>query len=253
MPESEGPLPFSAYVRSFAEYRTRDDGRLSSWIARIVASVPTLGGVFVDLGCGVGRFTGPVAVRAAARYGVDADPGMLARAKARDRDGICWLRAQAESTPFASGSVDVILASMLLEHVADKAALFAEITRILRTGGRLVLRTMLPDDIERTTWYTLFPLAAQCELGRTLPIEEIVRLAGATGLALLSCHSYRDPVDPTEALKLPQRVRAGSYEILRRLDSALVEQACADIERALAQPGFREYKSASMVVLGKSL
>ena len=100
----------------------------------------------LDLACG----TGTLAIAAAratpgARVvGVDADPVVLtkARAKAR-RAGVDLAFDQALSTalPYENGSFDVVLSSLFFHHLDDeaKAASGAEILRILRPGGRLVV------------------------------------------------------------------------------------------------------------------
>jgi SAM-dependent methyltransferase len=63
--------------------------------------------------------------------------------------------------PFADGSFDLVTANMVVEHLADPAAQFAEVGRVLAPGGRFVFHTpnadsyivrlvrMLPDGVKR--------------------------------------------------------------------------------------------------------
>ena len=99
----------------------------------------------LDLGTG----TGSVAIGAAALTGptgrvtaVDISPDMLTMARRRvagSGHGHVDLReGRAEQLPAADSSVDVLLASLSLMYVIDRAAAAREMRRVLRPGGRLV-------------------------------------------------------------------------------------------------------------------
>jgi SAM-dependent methyltransferase len=49
--------------------------------------------------------------------------------------------AEGEPLPFAEDAFDVVWAGEVLEHVADVVGLLAEVRRVLRWGGRLLLTT----------------------------------------------------------------------------------------------------------------
>ena len=97
----------------------------------------------LDLGCGTGPLT--VAMEAAASRvsltGVDGDPRVLGRARAKARPGssIDWVQAAADSLPFEDGSFDRVVSSLLFHHLVPdvKRAALAEVRRVLRPGGRL--------------------------------------------------------------------------------------------------------------------
>jgi SAM-dependent methyltransferase len=101
------------------------------------------GGVVVDAGCGTGRAL--PALRAAVGdagvvIGVDLTPQMLDVARARGRaERAALLLADARRLPFAGGSVDAVFAAGLIMHLPDPAAALAELARVTRPGGRLVL------------------------------------------------------------------------------------------------------------------
>jgi SAM-dependent methyltransferase len=101
------------------------------------------GGVAVDVGCGTGRAL-PVlreALGAGGRViGADHTPQMLA--VARERALGCDARlvlADARCLPFGDASVDVVFAAGLVHHLPDPGAGLAELARITRDGGRLVV------------------------------------------------------------------------------------------------------------------
>jgi SAM-dependent methyltransferase len=98
----------------------------------------------LDLGTG----TGAVAERAALAVGptgqvigVDISAEMLARARQRlaaDLHNVTFLEGRAEALPLDDASVDVVLASLSLMYVIDRATAAHEIARVLRPDGRLV-------------------------------------------------------------------------------------------------------------------
>jgi arsenite methyltransferase len=119
------------------------------------------GAVVLDLGCGAGtdllvaaQMIGP----AGRAIGVDMTPSMLelARASAREMGlGNVELReALIEALPLEDGSVDVVISNGVIDLVPDKDAVFDEIDRVLRPGGRLqladvVIRHEVSEDARR--------------------------------------------------------------------------------------------------------
>ena len=137
---------------------------LPAYAAAVVEARLAPGGVAVDVGCGTGRAF--PALRDAvgphgAVLGVDHTPQMLTVARKR-ADGTCaaLVLADARRLPLADAGVDAVFAAGLITHLPAPAAGLAELARISRPGGRLVLfhpsgraalaarhgRTLRPDD-----------------------------------------------------------------------------------------------------------
>jgi SAM-dependent methyltransferase len=104
------------------------------------------GATVLDLGCGAGtdlliaaQMSGPEG-RA---IGVDMTASMVARAHASaremDLENVELHESLIESVPVADGSVDVVISNGVIDLVPDKPAVFAEIDRVLKPGGRLQL------------------------------------------------------------------------------------------------------------------
>jgi SAM-dependent methyltransferase len=104
------------------------------------------GAVVLDLGCGAGtdlliaaQMIGP----AGRAIGVDMTPSMLevARASAREMGlgNVELHEALIEALPLEDASVDVVISNGVIDLVPDKDAVFDEIDRVLRAGGRLQL------------------------------------------------------------------------------------------------------------------
>jgi demethylmenaquinone methyltransferase/2-methoxy-6-polyprenyl-1,4-benzoquinol methylase len=92
--------------------------------------------------------------------GLDQSPEMLSGAQAKlDRDPqlasrVELVRGEAESLPFADGEFDHLTFTYLVRYVDDPAATLAELSRVVRTGGRIAsLEFMLPPNpIARALW-----------------------------------------------------------------------------------------------------
>ncbi len=108
-----------------------------------------------DLGCGSGRLAATIAPYARSVVAVDSSPEMLgvARARLAGFDNVQIVQGRIEELPLESASLDLALVVHLLHHVADPSAALAEVARVLRPGGRLVVADVLPhpyDDYRRT-------------------------------------------------------------------------------------------------------
>jgi arsenite methyltransferase len=104
------------------------------------------GSVVLDLGCGAGtdlliaaQVTGP----GGRGIGVDMTAAMLERARASAAEmGLANVELHEsliESLPLEDASVDVVISNGVIDLVPDKYAVFDEIDRVLRPGGRMQL------------------------------------------------------------------------------------------------------------------
>jgi arsenite methyltransferase len=104
------------------------------------------GQVVLDLGCGAGtdllvaaQMVGPEG-RA---IGVDMTPAMLERARqsaaAMGLANVELHESLIESLPLPDESIDVVISNGVIDLVPDKDAVFSELDRVLRPGGRLQL------------------------------------------------------------------------------------------------------------------
>lgn len=122
------------------------------------------GETVVDLGSGAGIdvFLAADAVGATGRViGVDMTPEMLARARRnaakagiRNAD---FREGRLEALPVDTGTVDAITSNCVINLVPDKAAVFGQIARVLKPGGRMVISDIvldkpLPPEIEKDVY-----------------------------------------------------------------------------------------------------
>ena len=100
--------------------------------------------LLADVGCGNGTFAVAAARSGCSVVALDALASAVAAcARAAAGAGVAVLPAvaRAEALPLADGSVDRVLCRAVLHHVPDADAAYAEMGRVLRPGGLLVLQT----------------------------------------------------------------------------------------------------------------
>ena len=147
----------------------------------------------LDAGCGTGRFTAALGNEHATVVGVDPDRGMLRLARARATGGCA--RTAVEYLPFPDESFDVTVAVTVLEFVADPAAAVAELARVTRDGGRIIVGALNP----RSPWglanHRRLRSGAWCQ-ARFLTRRELRQLAAPHGTAMFHGSLYAPSLFP---------------------------------------------------------
>jgi SAM-dependent methyltransferase len=154
----------------------------------LLADLPV--GVAVDVACGTGRHTRFLAEAGHSVLGVDESPEMLAVARKKLPADVQFAQGDVCRLPLADASVDVAVCALALTHLPELAQPMAELARVVRSGGSVVL-----SDIH---WVSLF-LGGVPHV--TLPDGTIVRMpasrftaadyvgaALAAGLVVEACH-----------------------------------------------------------------
>lgn len=103
-----------------------------------------------DLGCGTGQMSAALAPFVGRVIAVDASAAMLQAAKRRLSafDNVDLRRGELEALPIDDGELDVATLMLVLHHVPEPERALAEVARVLKPGGRVIIGDMLPHDRE---------------------------------------------------------------------------------------------------------
>ena len=122
--------------------RSLSEVAMASWETAAGPHLRGLGtGAIVDLGAGTGRFSGHLA-RWAGRGVVAVEPAvaMAGRARAKRMGGVAVAVGSAEAIPLADGRAAAVWMSQVVHHIGDLDRAAAELGRVVRPGGRLLIR-----------------------------------------------------------------------------------------------------------------
>lgn len=94
----------------------------------------------LDVGCGSGSIAEALRDRGAVVTGLDSSAGMLEIARRRLGDDVdLHLADLGDPLPFPDGAFDDVTAALVLHYLEDWSAPLAELRRVLRAGGRLIV------------------------------------------------------------------------------------------------------------------
>jgi SAM-dependent methyltransferase len=141
------------FIHSVLDYEHPDEE--SFWSSGTAALDQTLapfgrtidsGDRVVEIGCGIGRITRPLAVRAAAVTGIDVSAEMIERARIAlsDLDNVTLLVGNGRDlTGIPDAAADIVYSFIVFQHIPDPAitcGYIREIGRVLRPGGWTVFQ-----------------------------------------------------------------------------------------------------------------
>ncbi len=141
----EAPAPLQISPVAYQSWRATRLGAITESLEqRVILKLmgPVKDADVLDAGCGDGALACAMASGGASVTGIDADPVMLAAARAHaeaTRVEAMFLPGRIERLPFRDSSFDVVVAVTVLCFVADADTAVREMARVLRPGGRLVL------------------------------------------------------------------------------------------------------------------
>jgi len=247
--------------REYARGRALGARQLRVWIDAFAAVLPERRPLIgLDVGSGTGRFTPALADAFGPVTGIEpstrmreiaespgrhpaGDPGEVAedpRAAAGSpgrRSEVRYLAGAAEELPVPDGSADYALMFLSWHHVEDKTRAARELSRVVRPGGRLLLRANFRDHHPRPWWLGYFPRGYEVDASIFQPLPEVIGMFTAAGWRVASFDLVTEPSPGTRADML-ERLRLRTFSFFARLSPDEQDEGLRRIERAVAaDPG----------------
>jgi ubiquinone/menaquinone biosynthesis C-methylase UbiE len=219
----------------YAQARALPAETMTSWLQAFERRAPADRPLTVlDLGSGTGRFTpglaetfgGPV-------HGVEPSERMRAVAEENAaHPAVTYLAGAAESIPLPDASCDLVLLYMVLHHIRDQAAAAAEISRVLRPGGRLLIRSSFPDRMPELTWYSFFPGARIIDEQVFPRLDHTLEVFEAAGLHFTALDVLTQRVADSLG-EYAERLRLRGTSTFERLTEEEIEEGFATLSAAV--------------------
>jgi SAM-dependent methyltransferase len=117
-----------------------------TWVATYLQPHLFPGAQVLDVGCGPGTILGAVASTHRATRGTGVDLGPMRIRQAREKNAasqrLQFIQGDVRELQFESGTFDVVYSRMLLQYVADKEKAVAEMVRVCKPGGTVLMQDL---------------------------------------------------------------------------------------------------------------
>lgn len=133
------------FAKTVRSVRVQEAERLAERATAGLANENNL--LAIDVACGPGTFTRPLARRVGRAIGADLTPAMVEKGRAEAaRDGITnieFVCADVYSLPFANGAAGIVSCGYAFHHMTDPPRALAVMARVLQMGGRLAITDII--------------------------------------------------------------------------------------------------------------
>jgi ubiquinone/menaquinone biosynthesis C-methylase UbiE len=199
--------------------------RAEALVARLDELLPLAGDERVlDVGAGTGAFAFALAPRVREVIAVDSDPAMVERSRRDAPANVDVVAGDGEQLPFKDFSFDLAIVARTLHHTMRPERLIAELTRVTRPGGSLlVVDQLAPVD----------PLAA-------FELNRFERARDPSTTRVLSDGDLRGLFDANGLVLRQERIAHEERDLDRYLDLAGCEGQDRERARSLAPRGYEQ-------------
>jgi ubiquinone/menaquinone biosynthesis C-methylase UbiE len=187
----------------------------------------------LDLGSGTGMYSQLLARQFDARV-VGVEPSRRMREIAEREhahDHVRYIEGTAGQIPVGDASCDVALLSNVIHHVEDRHACAAELDRVVRPGGLVLLRGTLLDSVPGVPFFDFFPTALAIDMQRMPSVDELAAVFASHGLEKV----HGEVVRQQSAVDLQayyDRIRHRAVSTLELIDDEDFEQGLERMREA---------------------
>jgi ubiquinone/menaquinone biosynthesis C-methylase UbiE len=194
------------------------------------------GDLVVEVGCGTGRLTLPLAAITPARVmGVDPEVRMLEVARGKDAAGrVDWVRASAYRLPVGDGEAALVMMVMVVHLLRQRGRAFAETRRVLRPGGRLSVWTFTPRHVDEFYLNAYFPSIAVIDRPRFPSVQALTSELRRAGFGEVRVDLREEP-RRIEIAEVVDRVRGRYISTLSMLPPLEYRLGLQRLEEMLAE------------------
>jgi ubiquinone/menaquinone biosynthesis C-methylase UbiE len=180
-------LSTDRFARTAERVAARQDARAAALAEAVREFVQPSGDErSLDVGTGAGALALALAPVVREVVGLDPVPELLERARARSLPNTEFVEGDGTALPFPDGAFDLAGTHRTLHHVAQPERVVAELARVTRRGGRvLVVDQLAPDDPAAAAVLHEFETVRDPSHTQLLTDGELRDLFAANGLSLL--------------------------------------------------------------------
>ena len=152
----------------------------------------------LDVACGPGLVAAAFARVTRHVTGIDVTPAMLARARelTAGLDNVSFDQGDVAPLPYDAATFSVVVSRFAFHHFPDPRAVLAEMCRVCRPGGRVVVCDLLAsDDPAKASAFHRIEMLRDPSHVRALALDELRGLFAAVGLPVPSTRRYRLPFE----------------------------------------------------------
>ena len=238
-PPAIGPVDYDRsqfQPQAYAKARALSPGAIEDYMRTFADYLPPqrpLTGV--DLGSGTGRFTpalaeafgGPV-------FGVEPSDRMRAAAQGGSaHPAVTYLAGEGAKMPLPSASADFLLMFLSFHHMPDQAAATREIARVVRSGGRVILRSTFRERIPNHWFRSFFPRSQAIEEAMFPSTGEAAALFEAAGFSMVAFVEQEIAFDG-DIGEAVEKLKHRSVSIFEHMTETELEEGFTAIDAALA-------------------
>ncbi|HWU02670.1 MAG TPA: class I SAM-dependent methyltransferase [Novosphingobium sp.] len=182
---------FTRWAKPFADLpiHAEADGMARSVAACALSGTEEL----LDVACGPGILTCALAGEARAVAGIDVTAAMIEQARAREAamglGNLDWHVGNAAALPFADNRFDRVVTRYSFHHMTDPVAILAEMRRVCRPGGRIVVIDATPSPETQAAYDRMETLRDPTHTS-ALTLDQLRVLGREAGLCEVLVDSY---------------------------------------------------------------
>lgn len=208
---------FTRQAEPFAAMPAHADADVLDLI-RLAARLTPASGV-LDVACGPGLVALALAPHAAHVTGLDVTPAMLGKARDLQRErgltNLSWDQGRADALPYPDGAFDAVVTRWSFHHLLAPHAALAEMVRVCRPGGRVVVADVYTTSSEQAAEYDRLERLRDPSHVHALVLDEFRRLVRAGGLTDVAEAFNRLPLAADDLLAASFPAPGGAEEFRR--------------------------------------